>query len=935
MDYLALLRVVASGGAPVQQSVEQSFPSQELRFVLEYSAKPDIEAQAEEVRKYVGNNFCLQPLGNAGALDRFLALRFPGVERTLPPRELFAMAYALADALGLESVEPELGTDVYADPKEETGDPAIEAAAVAGLCWVNGTPPANRLWALDKTGVTAAWPQTKGAGILIAHADTGIAAHDELDSAHLDMGKAFDILDGDSNPEDPLSTGSANPGHGTGTLSVILGRTTSAMSGVAPDATAVPIRCIEDVKVFNPAPVAAAIAHATQVGCHVISMSLGGVPSHALHAAVREAVASDMIVIAAAGNCVRTVVWPARYDEVIAVAGINIEDRPWKGSCRGDAVDISGPAEFVWRAQRNSPADPTSKIGAGQGTSFAAALLAGVAALWLSHHGRDAVICEARARGVSVQRLFRAALRATARQPQEWDADNFGPGVVDAPALVALQLSNIPTASPESTAVPAASVKGLLEEAFGAAVEDATFSWPRYEMEVAAIALSQAKFGASISELKRESKTLETRPSPQLSVAAKQSADARLQNFAERSGSSSVSKPLALTPIQAKLERIRIAIPQSIVVENAGAFDFEATRQNLAGLGKVAQLDRAATTVDSIKGLGLHGRNELMGSVEVAIDQIAQGKNFTHEGLLGLEALVRLTGRPALRVRSNTVDLKDPQAKEWESKLFFAMQRGQLGQCLAAIGRIDIGGVHVGTGFVVGEDIVLTNRHVLQAFAAPIPRRNNPQQWVMTADNVTIDFSDEPSSLTTKTRFQVLSVIGAGPDEIRDDAVNFACLDAALLQVKTVNDEGGELPAPLSLLEKSTLSDLHRPVFVVGYPAEPSALPRDAAGEIDVLIAGRLLELFGAEYGTKYLSPGEVILKEKQSARDPHGWVFAHDSTTLPGSSGSAAVSHLDPTGVVGLHFGGQWMRENYAHALSAIKIQGGFLVNGQLRWRP
>jgi uncharacterized protein (DUF2384 family) len=70
-------------------------------------------------------------------------------------------------------------------------------------------------------------------------------------------------------------------------------------------------------------------------------MSLGGVWSSALHAAVQRAVSENVIVLAAAGNCVETVVWPARFPEVIAVAGVNKNDRPWRGSCRGPEVAIS------------------------------------------------------------------------------------------------------------------------------------------------------------------------------------------------------------------------------------------------------------------------------------------------------------------------------------------------------------------------------------------------------------------------------------------------------------------------------------------------------------------------------------------------------------------------------------------------------------------
>ena len=80
-------------------------------------------------------------------------------------------------------------------------------------------------------------------------------------------------------------------------------------------------------------------------------MSLGGVPSFSLHRAIRRAVAADVIVLAAAGNCVGLVVWPARYDDCIAVAGTDSTDRPWRGTSHGSAVDVSAPGQNVIRAQ--------------------------------------------------------------------------------------------------------------------------------------------------------------------------------------------------------------------------------------------------------------------------------------------------------------------------------------------------------------------------------------------------------------------------------------------------------------------------------------------------------------------------------------------------------------------------------------------------------
>ena len=86
-------------------------------------------------------------------------------------------------------------------------------------------------------------------------------------------------------------------------------------------------------------------------------MSLGGRAFFGLNAAIRRAVRNQLIVTAAAGNCVGFVVAPAAYDETIAVGGTNINDSPWKGTSRGQAVDVSAPAEQVWVARRRKASD--------------------------------------------------------------------------------------------------------------------------------------------------------------------------------------------------------------------------------------------------------------------------------------------------------------------------------------------------------------------------------------------------------------------------------------------------------------------------------------------------------------------------------------------------------------------------------------------------
>jgi subtilisin family serine protease len=130
------------------------------------------------------------------------------------------------------------------------------------------------------------------------------------------------------------------------------------------------------------------------VGAHVISISLGGVLDSACQEIIDRAIFDEnIIVVAAAGQYVdflsanQSVIEPASYDNVIAVAGSDPTTGPWDGSCRGPAVDISAPAKGIWFP--NFFLDGTQGIYHGEGTSFAAAEVAVIAALWLAHWGRD------------------------------------------------------------------------------------------------------------------------------------------------------------------------------------------------------------------------------------------------------------------------------------------------------------------------------------------------------------------------------------------------------------------------------------------------------------------------------------------------------------------------------------------------------------------
>jgi serine protease len=312
-------------------------------------------------------------------------------------------------------------------------------------------------WSLELMKVPSAWQRffpdggkSPGEGVVIGHPDTGFQPNPEI-LPNLLIDKGFDFLDMDPDATDPLEEKPpgiliANPGHGTGTLSVIIsprGDQTPSnenekfVSGVAPGARVIPLRITKSVVLFGMMKLAKAIGYAVENGAHVISISLGGVPSLRLWWSIVNAQWQGVIVAAAAGNCVQFVVWPAAYDEVIGVAACNAKREIWIGSSRGEAVDVTAPGESVWHATAKRNVDVFG-VDRGNGTSFAVTAVAGVAALWLSYHGRDKLI---ERYGIEkVPLVFKQVLRKSCDPVPGWETGQFGSGLINAEKVLATPL---------------------------------------------------------------------------------------------------------------------------------------------------------------------------------------------------------------------------------------------------------------------------------------------------------------------------------------------------------------------------------------------------------------------------------------------------------------------------------------------------------------
>lgn len=350
-------------------------------------------------------------------------------------------AYALRERGGFAQVEPDT---------EDTLVEAQKRSAVTACFGDEGVPaPADPAWSLIAMRVPQARALTPpaggkalGEGVRVCHPDSGWTDHVDLDGARIDRNASLNLMEGGNDARDPLGY-QGNPGHGTKTGSVIVsdggfgaGSGTTApgtVVGLAPKATLVPIRTFNSVVRVLDSNTARAVRHATKAQCDVISMSLGGRAFFGLERAINDAVRRGAIVVNAAGNCIGMVVAPASYDNAIAVAATNAQDKPWKGSSKGRAVDIAAPGEDVYVADAVSGATGM-RASPGNGTSFATAAVAGAAADWVAFHGRDRIDA---ARGSLTRRdLFVQALQASARKPAGFDSARFGAGILDLDALL-------------------------------------------------------------------------------------------------------------------------------------------------------------------------------------------------------------------------------------------------------------------------------------------------------------------------------------------------------------------------------------------------------------------------------------------------------------------------------------------------------------------
>ena len=331
-----------------------------------------------------------------------------------------------------EMVEPDLVQEWPFDRPREPGAPGISKEACAFDDQKPDLPgiPRTFAWHLDddfsqlRSARIAAAAAGAGVTVRIAHLDTGYDSdHLTFPKDQIDTGLERNFVDAGA-ANDARDRGMKgvlkNPGHGTGTLSLLAGaqfRFSNAeydfngVVGGVPAARIVPIRVGNSVVQISTSTVAQGFAYvadlcakdATRVD--VLSMSMGGVASEAWADAVNRAYEAGVVLVTAAGNNFSAgffgvpthfIVYPARFRRVIAACGVMADRKPYYGLSLGTMQGNWGPeSKMATALAACTPNVPWAQIGCpgivdmdGAGTSAATPQVAAAAALYVQTHSR-------------------------------------------------------------------------------------------------------------------------------------------------------------------------------------------------------------------------------------------------------------------------------------------------------------------------------------------------------------------------------------------------------------------------------------------------------------------------------------------------------------------------------------------------------------------
>lgn len=286
-------------------------------------------------------------------------------------------------------------------------------------------------------------------------------------------------------------------------------------------------------------------------------------------------------------------------------------------------------------------------------------------------------------------------------------------------------------------------------------------------------------------------------------------------------------------------------------------------------------------------------------TVRRASEKLARGAELDPDEQYVTEAIIIPDKRPAVLVQDGDYRVSHALWTHFDQDPDI---RQRFRDAIRSIGRVELPDhptlPYGGTAFVVGPDLLMTNRHVAEIFSSGLGIRDLHFRPGLSAG---VDFLREYQR------------DGSIPVAVREVAMIHPHWDMALLKVEGLAE--GQPALALSLDDPEDM--LGEDVGVIGYPAFD---PRNDATVQNTV--------FGGVYNVKRLQPGKLGPRRAISSFGHSVDSATHDSSTLGGNSGSAVISAR--TGhVVALHFGGRYLDANFSVPAADLAIDGRVLDAG------
>ncbi|MBK1783464.1 S8 family serine peptidase [Prauserella cavernicola] len=322
---------------------------------------------------------------------------------------------------------------------------AVPAPALAQQCLPEGGQIAQVPWAQDLLAPDLAWQAGTGAGQRVAVISTGVGDSPFLAGT---VTGSVDLAPADSSTQ---RSGRADClGTGTGAAGIVAGAELAGTGfrGVAPDARILSAKVVGDAYPSGAQPtgavapdrIADAVDWAVSQQASVIAVTTVSYHDSArLRASVDRAIAADAVVVAAVGDASQndppaTVPYPAGHPGVLGVGAIT-RTTELAGFSRPGEVDLVAPGDDVVAPY------PGGGLGTAAGTAYAAAYVAGSAALVRSYRS-----------DLSAQDITNRLLATATPAGEGTGSAAFGHGIVNPhQAVLAGTAAGVPEAVPPMT----------------------------------------------------------------------------------------------------------------------------------------------------------------------------------------------------------------------------------------------------------------------------------------------------------------------------------------------------------------------------------------------------------------------------------------------------------------------------------------------------